>query len=54
MERIAKPLRLIGVRIIQATGRRYTTCKHYWWSTIKGIQYALPMASAQVKSWYFT
>lgn len=50
MERIAKPLRLMGAQI-QTTGEKGTppvsiTGKQ----NLKGIQYDLPMASAQVKS----
>lgn len=50
MERIAKPLRLMGAQI-QSTGERGTPPLSITASTgLKGIHYDLPMASAQVKS----
>ncbi|MHA3049478.1 bifunctional prephenate dehydrogenase/3-phosphoshikimate 1-carboxyvinyltransferase [Acinetobacter sp. ANC 4639] len=50
MERIAKPLRLMGAQI-QTTGERGTPPVSITGSqALKGIQYDLPMASAQVKS----
>jgi 3-phosphoshikimate 1-carboxyvinyltransferase len=50
MERIAKPLRLMGAQI-QTTGEKGTPPVSITGSqNLKGIQYDLPMASAQVKS----
>lgn len=50
MERIAKPLRAMGAHI-QTTGERGTPPVSISGSqALKGIQYDLPMASAQVKS----
>lgn len=50
MERIAKPLRLMGAQI-QTTGERGTPPVSITGNqNLKGIQYDLPMASAQVKS----
>lgn len=50
MERIAKPLRLMGAQI-QTTGERGTPpVSISGKQAIKGIHYDLPMASAQVKS----
>lgn len=50
MERIAKPLREMGAQI-QTTGERGTPPVSITGSqSLKGIQYDLPMASAQVKS----
>ena len=50
MERIAKPLRLMGAQI-QTTGEKGTPpVSITGGQQLKGIQYDLPMASAQVKS----
>ncbi|MFZ3191702.1 MAG: bifunctional prephenate dehydrogenase/3-phosphoshikimate 1-carboxyvinyltransferase [Moraxellaceae bacterium] len=50
MERIAKPLRLMGAKI-QTTGERGTPpISVTGGQTLQGIHYDLPMASAQVKS----
>jgi 3-phosphoshikimate 1-carboxyvinyltransferase len=50
MERIAKPLRLMGANI-QSTGEKGTPPISIAGNTaLKGIDYVLPMASAQVKS----
>lgn len=50
MERIAKPLRLMGARI-QTTGEKGTPpVSISGGQTLQGIHYDLPMASAQVKS----
>ncbi len=50
MERIAKPLRLMGAKI-QSTGERGTPPLSITGNQqLKGIHYDLPMASAQVKS----
>ncbi len=50
MERIARPLRLMGAQI-QTTGERGTPpVSITGQQTLRGIEYPLPMASAQVKS----
>ena len=50
MERVAKPLRLMGAQI-QTTGERGTSSVSMTGQQqLKGIHYDLPMASAQVKS----
>jgi 3-phosphoshikimate 1-carboxyvinyltransferase len=48
MERVAKPLRLMGARIDTQEGRPPVLL--HGGATLRGIDYALPMASAQVKS----
>ncbi|HVN99411.1 MAG TPA: 3-phosphoshikimate 1-carboxyvinyltransferase [Steroidobacteraceae bacterium] len=48
MERVAKPLRLMGARIDTREGRPPVVL--HGGATLHGIDYALPMASAQVKS----
>ncbi len=48
MERVAKPLRLMGADILTVDGKPPVTVRPV--SRLAGIDYALPMASAQVKS----
>lgn len=48
MERVAKPLRLMGARIDTREGRPPVIL--YGGASLQGIDYTLPMASAQVKS----
>jgi 3-phosphoshikimate 1-carboxyvinyltransferase len=48
MERVAKPLRLMGAQIDTAEGKPPVRIKPA--QRLQGIDYALPMASAQVKS----
>ena len=48
MERVAKPLRLMGARIDTQQGRPPVIL--HGGATLQGIDYTLPMASAQVKS----
>jgi len=48
MERVAKPLRLMGAHIDTADGKPPVRIKPV--QRLQGIDYALPMASAQVKS----
>ena len=48
MERVAKPLRMMGARIDTRDGRPPVVL--HGGTTLQGIDYALPMASAQVKS----
>jgi 3-phosphoshikimate 1-carboxyvinyltransferase len=48
MERVARPLRLMGARIDTQDGRPPVIL--HGGATLHGIDYALPMASAQVKS----
>ncbi|MBS0386884.1 MAG: 3-phosphoshikimate 1-carboxyvinyltransferase, partial [Proteobacteria bacterium] len=48
MERVAKPLRLMGARIDTRDGRPPVVL--HGGASLHGIDYALPMASAQVKS----
>jgi 3-phosphoshikimate 1-carboxyvinyltransferase len=49
MERVAAPLREMGARIETGTGGK-PPVKIYGGARLRGIDYALPMASAQVKS----
>jgi 3-phosphoshikimate 1-carboxyvinyltransferase len=48
MERVAKPLRSMGAHILTAEGKPPVTVRPA--SGLHGIEYALPVASAQVKS----
>jgi len=48
MERVAKPLRLMGADILTSDGRPPVTLRPV--AHLAGIDYVLPMASAQVKS----
>jgi 3-phosphoshikimate 1-carboxyvinyltransferase len=49
MERVAAPLRLMGARIVTAEGGR-PPVKIAGGTRLRGVDYELPMASAQVKS----
>src|SRR5262249_39728196 len=48
MERVAKPLRLMGAEILTTDGKPPVTLRAA--TGLHGIDYVLPMASAQVKS----
>ena len=48
MERVAKPLRLMGANIVTTDGKPPVTMRPA--ARLAGIDYALPVASAQVKS----
>ncbi len=48
MERVAKPLRLMGADLVTVDGKPPVTVRPV--QRLSGIDYALPMASAQVKS----
>lgn len=48
MERVASPLRLMGANISTSEGKPPVTC--HAGSQLQGIEYELPVASAQVKS----
>ena len=48
MERVAKPLRQMGADILTTDGKPPVTVRPV--ATLSGIDYLLPVASAQVKS----